>query len=217
MNSEAIFKVIEQAKLSEAKTSAFHHMMEDKVYKLHLIIGLHNEDQAQCLVKFATEYIEMAPRVMECVAACAKEANADFLFEPLLEKAYNYFINPTVIFSHYTGLDGLLMKAYLCHRLLEEMYENNKSIRNSKLCAVEVTQANLLAHQLIGEPFANELDESALITVKEIAGTPDYYNLNLNIFVEQAQHQAWNWMREYWQNLLSRNHIQLHFSYRNVF
>lgn len=217
MNSEAVFRVINQAKLSEAKTGAFHHMMEDKIYQLHLIIGLHANDPAQCLVKFATEYIEMAPRVMECVEACAKEAHTEQLFEPFLQAAYNYFVHPTMMFSHYTGLDGLLMKAYLCHRLLEEMYENNKSIRNSQLCAVEVTQANLLAHQLIGEPFANELDQSALITVQQIAGSPDYYELNLNPFVEQAQHQAWNWMREYWQSLLSRNHIQFHFSYRNVF
>jgi hypothetical protein len=108
------------------------------------------------------------------------------------------------------------MKAYLCHRLLEEMYENNKSIRNSQLCAVEVTQANLLAHQLIGEPFANELDESMLMTVKQVAGSPKYYDLNLNAFVEKAQHQTWNWLRDHWQTLLSRNHIQFHFSYRNA-
>lgn len=216
MNSEAVFRVIEQAKRSEAKTHAFHHMMEDKIFQLHLLIGLHNEDPAECLVNFAIEYIEMAPRVMECVEACAKEAHADWLFEPFLKAAFNYFVNPSVIFSHYTGLDGLLMKAYLCHRLLEEMYENNKSIRNSQLCAVEVTQANLLAHQLIGEPFANELDESMLMTVKQVAGSPKYYDLNLNTFVKQAQHQTWDWMRDHWQSLLSRNHIQFHFSYRNA-
>lgn len=216
MNSEAVFRVIEQAKRSEAKTQAFHHMMEDKIHQLHLIIGLHDEDPADCLVKFAIEYIEMAPQVMECVEACAKEAHAEWLFEPFVNAAFNYFVNPTVIFSHYTGLDGLLMKAYLCHRLLEEMYENNKSIRNSQLCAVEVTQANLLAHQLIGEPFANELDESMLMTVKQVAGSPKYYDLNLNAFVEKAQHPTWKWMRDHWTSLLSRNHIQFHFSYRHV-
>ena len=48
---------------------------------------------------------------------------------------------------------------------MEEMYDNNKSIRNSNLVDVEVIQANLLAHHLIGEPFANELDQATLITM----------------------------------------------------
>jgi len=93
--------------------------------------------------------------------------------------------------------------------------ENNRSFRNSNLMEPEATQANLLVHHLIGEPFANELDQSILITVRQIAGSPGYYDLNLTPFVEQASDAAWQWMREYWLNLLARNGIQFHFSFRS--
>lgn len=217
MNSEAVFRIIDQAKESEFKTRRFEHQLSDRLPQLHLVIGIHDDFPIRCLLHFAIEYIEMAPRVVECVEACAKEAQVDTLFAPFVQTAVNYFVHPTLAMTHFAGLDGLLMKAYLCHRLLEEMYENNKTIRNSHLCDNGVVQANLLAHQLIGEPFANELDESVLLSAQTLAGSPDYYDLNLHPFVEQAQNQAWNWMRGFWQDLLKRNHIELHFSYRRVY
>jgi hypothetical protein len=50
------------------------------------------------------------------------------------------------------------------------------------------------------------------VTVLQIAGTPDYYELNLTPFVEQVNNAAWDWMRQYWENLLIRNHIRLSLS-----
>ena len=87
-------------------------------------------------------------------------------------------------------------------------YSLRRSIRASDLVDIEATRANLLVHQLIGEPFANELDDAITLTVLQIAGTPDYYELNLDPFVEYAKNAAWDWMRQYWENLLVRNHIR---------
>jgi hypothetical protein len=216
MTPESIFFIIQKAKEDEEKTGSFAKLLQGKVPQLHLVIGLHGIDPLSCLFNFAVEYIEMAPRLIECVQACAREANETTLFEPFIQNAINYFVQPSVTFSKYIGLDGLLIKAYLCHRLMEEMYENNKSIRNSDLVDVETTQANLLAHHLIGEPFANELDQAILITVCQLVGTPSYYELDLDPFVMQAKNKAWEWMRDYWQNLLERNHIRFHFSLRTL-
>ncbi|MFE8073295.1 hypothetical protein QQM79_19730 [Marinobacteraceae bacterium S3BR75-40.1] len=217
MTPETALKIIQQAKRQEAHKGRFHDQMAQKLPQLHVIIGIHDDDPVACLVRFVVEYVEMAPRLIEFVEACAREAGKETLFAPFIEAANGYFTRPSALLIRYDGLDGLLIKAYLCHRLMEEMYENNRSIRNSHLVDIEATQANLLAHHLIGEPFANELDQSILITVRQIAGTPDYYELNLDPFVEQARNAAWDWMREYWQNLLSRNHIQFHFSHRQTF
>jgi hypothetical protein len=151
----------------------------------------------------------MAPRLIECVEACAAEAGNSALFAPFIKAAIGYFTQPSVLLVSYDGLGGLLIRAYLCHRLMEEMCENNRSTRASELVDVEATRANLLAHQLIGEPFANELDQSITVTVLQIAGTPDYYELNLDPFVEQTRNDAWDWMKQYWDNLLERNHIRL--------
>ncbi len=159
-------------------------------------------------LQFAIEYIEMAPRLIECVDACAREAGTAQLFDPFVNAAIGYFTAPSALLVHYDGLDGLLIRAYLCHRLMEDMYENNRSFRRSQLVDLEATRANLLVHELIGEPFANELDDAVAITVRQIAGSPDYYDLNLDPFVARANNAAWDSMRQYWDNLLVRNHIR---------
>jgi hypothetical protein len=213
MTPESVLAIINQAKRQEAQSGQFRRQVAARLTELPVIIRIDDPQPDARLAQFAVEYIEMAPRLIESVRECAAEARKRALFKPFLTAAINYFVQPSVLLSRYDGLDGLLIKAYLCHRLMEEMYENNRSFRNSQLVDVEATQANLLTHHLIGEPFANELDQSILITVRQIAGTPDYYELNLDPFVEQARHKAWTWMRDYWQNLLLRNHIEFQFSY----
>lgn len=209
MTPQVVLEIIDQARRKEARSGTFLKQLREKAVSLPSSIVVEGYQPASCLFQFAVEYIEMAPRLIECVHACAQEAGTLDLFEPFIETATEYFTQPSVMLLRYDGLDGLLIRAYLCHRLMEEMYENNRSIRAADLVDVEATRANLLAHELIGEPFANELDDSIALTVMQIAGTPDYYNLNLDPFVQQANNAAWNWMRQYWENLLARNNIRL--------
>lgn len=207
MTPAAVLNIIDQARRQEARSGQFLRHIRTRAASLPDSITMDGYQPATCLFQFAIEYIEMAPRLIECVDECARQAGKGALFFPFIKAATRYFTQPSVLLAQYDGLDGLLIKAYLCHRLLEELYENNRSIRSSQLVDIETTQANLLAHQLIGEPFANELDQSITITMLQIAGSPDYYELNLDPFVYQMKHAAWDWMREYWENLLIRNHI----------
>lgn len=208
MTPAAVLNIISQARRQEARSGEFLRQLRARATQLPRSVRVDGDQPAICLFQFAIEYIEMAPRLIECVDACAREAGKITLFTPFIQAATCYFTQPSILLARYDGLDGLLIKAYLCHRLMEEMYENNRSTRSSDLVDIEATQANLLAHQLIGEPFANELDQSITVTVLQIAGSPDYYELNLDPFVNQVKHAAWDWMREYWENLLIRNHIR---------
>ncbi len=183
--------------------------MKEKAARLPGSVVVDGYQPATSLFQFAVEYIEMAPRLVECVDACAREAGITELFQPFIDAATRYFTQPSVLLVRYDGLDGLLIRAYLCHRLMEEMHDNNRSTRASELIDLEATRANLLVHELIGEPFANELDDAITVTVLQIAGTPpDYYDLDLEPFIDQVNNQAWDWMRQYWENLLERNHIR---------
>ena len=208
MTPQAVLEIIDHARRKEARSGTFLRQLHEKAAALPSAVTIEGYQPANCLFQFATEYIEMAPRLIECVDACAREAGTAQLFDPFVNSAIGYFTEPSTMLVRYVGLDGLLIRAYLCHRLMEEMHENNHSIRTGGLVDIEATRANLLVHQLIGEPFANELDDSITVTVLQIAGTPDYYELNLDPFVEQVNNDAWNWMREYWEHLLTRNHIR---------
>ncbi len=165
MTPEAVLDIIAQARRQEARTGVFLNQLHDKSATLPASIVFNGYQPSTCLFQFAVEYIEMAPRLIEFVQACAREAGSTALFTPFITAATRYFTQPSALLARYEGLGGLLTRAYLCHRLMEEMYENNYSTRNSQLVDIEVTQANLLAHELIGEPFANELDQATAITV----------------------------------------------------
>ncbi len=208
MTPEAVLNIIDQARRKEARSGEFLRQMRQKAARLPGSITVEGYKPATCLFQFALEYIEMAPRLIQCVSDCAVKSGEFELFEPFIHTATRYFTQPSVILARYDGLDGLLVKAYLCHRLMEEMYENNHSTRRSQVVNVQATRANLLAHQLVGEPFANELDHSIVVTMLNLAGSPDYYELNLDPFVKELRKAARAWMNEYWENLLTRNHIR---------
>ncbi|WP_394132808.1 hypothetical protein [Marinobacter nauticus] len=208
MTPQAVLEIIDQARRQEARSGAFLRQMKEKAARLPGSVVVDGYQPATSLFQFAVEYIEMAPRLVECVDACAREAGIIELFQPFIDAATRYFTQPSVLLVRYDGLDGLLIRAYLCHRLMEEMHDNNRSTRASELIDLEATRANLLVHELIGEPFANELDDAITVTVLQIAGTPDYYDLDLEPFIDQVNNQAWDWMRQYWENLLERNHIR---------
>jgi len=208
MTPQAVLEIIDQARRKEARSGTFLAQLREKVAQLPRSVVIEGYQPATCLFQFAVEYIEMAPRLIECVEACAREAGILKQFAPFIETAARYFTQPSARLLLYDGLDGLLIRAYQCHRLMEEMYENNRSTRTSELVDLEAIRANLLTHELIGEPFANELDDAVARSALHLAGSPDYYDLNLTPFVEQVNHAAWNWMRQYWENLLVRNHIR---------
>ena len=52
----------------------------------------------------------------------------------------------------------LLDEAYLAHRLVEEV--NDRYVANgiAPLIPMDITRANLIVHQLLGDAFANKLD-----------------------------------------------------------
>lgn len=207
MTPQAVLEIIDQARRKEARSGTFLGQLREKVAELPESVVIEGYQPATSLFQFAVEYIEMAPRLIECVEACAREAGILKQFVPFIRTASCYFTQPSRQLLRYDGLDGLLIRAYQCHRLMEEMYENNRTTRTSELVDLEAIRANLLTHELIGEPFANELDEAVARSALHLAGSPDYYDLNLTPFVEQVNHAAWNWMRQYWENLLVRNHI----------
>ena len=208
MTPQAVLEIIDQARRQEARSGTFFRQM--KAVRLRLpssVVVDSNQQSAHCLFRFAVEYIEMAPRLIECVDACAAEAGCKSLFAPFTDAAIRYFTQPSAQLLRYEGLDGLLIRAYQCHRLMEDMHDNNRSIRASELFDLEAVRANLLVHQIIGEPFANELDEAITMNVLKLAGSPDFYDLDLEPFIQQVNNRAWDWMRDYWENLLVRNHI----------
>ena len=168
MNIAALREQITRARQHEAETGQLKQQLEVQLPHLHPSISLPEQDPQAALGRFVAAYIEQVPELLEAANAVAREAGIESQIKPVLKIAEAYFLQPPAIMDGQVGLGCLLDEAYLAHRLVEEV--NDLYIKHFKqpLIPLDTTVANLIAHQLIGEAFANQLDEVVHHSVDEM-------------------------------------------------
>jgi hypothetical protein len=85
------------------------------------------------------------------------------------------------------GLDGLLDEAYLAHRLVEEVNDLYIKHFGQPLIPADTTVANVIAHQLIGEAFANQLDKAVHHAVDEMLNEDSFALESVEAYREQLK------------------------------
>jgi hypothetical protein len=159
MNTAALREQIEKATQHEATVGRLASQLARQLPHLHPAIDLPETDAEGVLLRFVTAYIEQVPELLEAANAVAREAGIESQIKPVLKIAEAYFTQPPSALAGHEGLDCLLDEAYLAHRLVEEVNDLYIKHLGQPLIPLDTTVANLIAHQLIGEAFANELDE----------------------------------------------------------
>ncbi|WP_312931729.1 hypothetical protein [Pseudomonas sp.] len=168
MNIAALREQISQAHQHERQTGQLEQRLEQQLPHLHPLIQLPEQDARGTLARFVSAYIDQVPELLEAAYAVARQAGIEAQIKPVLQIAEAYFLLPPSELQGHVGLDCLLDEAYLAHRLVEEV--NDLYIRHfsQPLIPLDTTVANLIAHQLIGEAFANQLDEVVHHSVDEM-------------------------------------------------
>ena len=159
MNTAALREQIQTAQQHEAETGLLTRQLESKLAHLHPAIQLPEADTKGVLTRFVAAYIEEVPDLLDAANEVAREAGIESQIKPVLKIAEQYFLQPPAIRAGHVGLDGLLDEAYLAHRFVEEVNDLYIKHLGQPLIPLDMTVANLIAHQLIGETFANQLDE----------------------------------------------------------
>lgn len=160
MNTPALRELIQHAHQHEASTGRLARQLETPLLRLHPSIRLPVEDSLGVLTRFVGAYVQQVPDVLDAAYAVAREAGIEAQIKPVLTVAEQFFLHPPSLMDGHEGLDGLLDEAYLAHRLVEEVNDRYIAHLGQPLIPLDTTVANLIAHQLIGEPFANQLDEA---------------------------------------------------------
>ncbi len=160
MNIPALRELIHRAHQHEAGSGQLARQLQTQLGRLHPSIRLPADDSLGVLSRFVAAYIEQVPEVLEAASQVAREAGIEAQVKPVLKIAEQFFLQPPAVVAGHEGLDGLLDEAYLAHRLVEEVNDRYASHLGLPLIPLDTTTANLVAHQLIGEPFANQLDEA---------------------------------------------------------
>lgn len=160
MNIAALHVLIQRAHQHEASTGQLASQMQAHLGQLHPSIRLPNEDTHGVLQRFVSAYIEQVPELLQAAHEVSLEAEIEAQIKPVLKVAEQFFLQPPALMAGHEGLEGLLDEAYLAHRLVEEVNDRYIAHLGAPLIPLDTTVANLIAHQLIGEAFANQLDEA---------------------------------------------------------
>jgi hypothetical protein len=158
MNTAALREQIQRAIQHEAENGSLAKQLALQL-PLHPAIHLPDSDAEGVLTRFVSAYIEQVPDLLDAANEVAREAGIESQIKPVLKIAEEYFTQPPVELKGHEGLDCLLDEAYLAHRLVEEVNDLYIKHLGQPLIPVSTTVANLIVHQLIGEQFANQLDE----------------------------------------------------------
>ena len=160
MNIAALQQLIQRAQQHEASTGQLAEQMRSHLDQLHPSIRLPSHDTDGVLLHFVSAYIEQVPELLQAAHQVSQEAGIEAQIKPVLKVAEQFFLQPPALMAGHEGLEGLLDEAYLAHRLVEEVNDRYIAHLGAPLIPLDTTVANLIAHQLIGEAFANQLDEA---------------------------------------------------------
>jgi hypothetical protein len=187
MNISALHELIQRAHLHDASSGDLAHRLDAHLERLHPSIRIQGDDAASVLKGFIVAYIEQVPDVLEAANQVAREAGIEACIKPVLKVAEQFFLQPPALMAGHEGLGGLLDEAYLAHRLVEEINDLYIAHLGQPLIPLDTTVANLIAHQLIGEPFANQLDEAVHLAVDGMLDASSFDQDSVAAYRERLQ------------------------------
>ena len=128
------------------------------------------------------------PDFLQSLKDSAQKAGIESHVFPFLKVAEEYFISPPSLPNEHIGVMALMDEAYLAHRLFEEVNDRYISKVGLPLIPWDMTLANVVAHQLVGEDLANQLDKLVHKTVnKMMSAEKQYDSHNFKEYIQQEQ------------------------------
>ena len=206
-----IRQLIQQAQEQDSATGRLLEFVECRKKRLHNAIKLPEQQAAKGLADFVMRYIKHVPDFIDAIRSMAQEAGIDKDVEPLLKIASDYFISPPSIVDPHSQLEALLDEAYLAHRLLEEVNDRFMAKSGIPLAPMDMTVANVIAHELIGEPFANELDQAVLFSAELLLNEHGFEGANITHYVNAHRDKGWTEELERWPCLVEDLSISVEF------
>lgn len=212
MDQQATQDLISSANEHEASNNHLLKHLEAQLEGLPRVITLPANNPAEALREFVIDYIESVPRFITAVFFAAKEAGIEPYVEPFLEVATQYMLSSLIKKEDRHGLVELMDRAYLSHRLIEEVNDQYIVRAGIPLIPLDVTKANIIVHHLIGETLANSLDEVVEVTARQMTDRDSVYGSEqFQEYVETRKGPGWDEVWKLWADMTSSLHIDLNF------
>lgn len=195
MNTQALQQLIQESVTSENETGWLSQRLEQRLEAIERIIELPAVDPTKHLFEYVLRYIEQVPQMLEDLHQGAIEAGLLQYVSPIIEVVEGLFMAPQKEIDNKTGLVALMDRAYLAHRLFEEVNDSYIMRVGQPLVPFDMTTSNVIVHSLIGEPFANELDQVVIVAAKGIFGGKRVYEKNDKFLAFMSKKESDNLVR----------------------
>lgn len=178
MNTDMLQKLIQKSVAQEQQTGQLHQILQQRIETVESIVQLPELEALERLYEFVIRYIEQVPQMLEDLHQGAVEAGLLNYVSPILEVVEGFFMAPPEELSEVTGLAALMDEAFLAHRLFEEVNDTYIMRVGQPMIPFDMTMSNVIVHTLIGEPFANDLEQVVTLAAKGIFGEENAYEKN---------------------------------------
>lgn len=163
-----IRETISAAIRREHETRQLRRTLERRLPLLRQKLLLPDDEPVSALMSFITGYIECVPSCLALVTALSKRLGFYDYAAPFLHMAEDYFLQPPHSLPQDGGLEALLDEAFLAHRLLEEVNDHHIRHLQRPLLPLDMTEANIIVHHLLGDEFANQLEQLVQFTAGQL-------------------------------------------------
>ena len=210
--TQTIRQTIRSTKAETVHKQALLELVSSQLRSLHNAIHLPATNPAGALVDFVIRYIEHVPNFIDAIGGMTKAAGVYEYSSIFLDIAEEFFITPPPIIRYHKGLNALMAEAYLAHRLIEEVNDRILSRCGIPLAPMDMTRSNLIVHELLGEPFANELDFIVFYaTEAHMAKESTMDNPAFHHYIEEHKKHGWKAELDRWPCLADDLSINLSF------
>ncbi len=168
MAAAGIQQTIDAALAHESRTNHLRHHLELALPELHETLMLPPEGPLDALMGFVTRYVQSVPSCLALVTAVSRRMGFFDYAAPFLHLAEDYFLHPPDALATEVGLQAILDEAFLAHRLVEEVNDHHIRHVGGQLLPVDMTEANIIVHHLLGDDFAIRLEELVQFTAGQL-------------------------------------------------
>ncbi len=196
---DRIRSLIQQARQQEQDSGQLRAQLQAALPYLHSTIRLPSADDVDTLLDFVIRYIEHVPDFIEAMTHLTRQAQVFDYADTFLRIAREYFLQPPAMINGHQGLAALMDEAYLAHRLMEEVNDRLIGYCGAPLVPMDMTRSNLIIHHLIGEAFANELDQAVHHTVSlRMSQEKLQSQTALKTYLDEHRRPGWQRELEQW-------------------
>lgn len=200
---------INDAISTEHRTRQFAQEMSCLTSGLHATVNLPEKKPGQSLAEFVEKYVAQVPKSLAVMEKAAAEAETRPLILPLIKITEDFFFKPPAILSQSNKFKGVMEAAYLSHRLIEETNDRYMAQAETPLFPVDMLTANLIVHNLIGEPFANQLDDFCF-KLAQVLINPDHSpSQAAGAAVSKEKQILWTKAWQHWSETLDETEVSI--------